>query len=225
MNDILLSIPVILVVGLIILGIFIITGRKKRQREEAFKQLAISSGWHYEAINQVQKKGFILGGEGWRLESIAESTDQSGEAGSSAWSYMNKWHTDRVNLPAGLVMIGPKTPNVQLGQMGGLGNLVVQQALRLMLGADAQQAAQLAEVFVGRTSFRDRYSVWATSEAAAEKVLTFELENALLNWQYNEFPVLKVNQHGVEITTRQSRLEKPEDVRTLVEVGKAVLGG
>jgi len=93
-----------------------------------------------------------------------------------------------------------------------------------MLGADAEKATDLVEVFVGRISFRDRYSVWATSQAAAEKVLTYELENELLNWQLKESPVLKFSDRGVEITTRQAKLETPEEVRAMVGLGNAVLG-
>lgn len=224
MDDIFVSIIVVIVTGLVIIGIFVITGRKKKQREAAIQQLAINSGWRYEKINQVQKKGFVLRGEGWNLESFMESTDRSGEAGSSDWSFTNKWSTDRVTLPDGLVMIGPKTPNVQLGQLNGLGNLVLQKALQHMLGADAEKAADMVEVFVGRTSFRDRFSVWATSQEAAEKALTYELENELLNWKLKVPPVLKFSDRGVEITTREGKLETPDEVGALVGVGKAVLG-
>ncbi len=224
MDDILVSIIVVIVTGLVIIGIFLIIGRKKKQREAALQQLALHSGWHYEKINQPQKKGFILRSDGWTLDSFMEGTDRPGEAGSSDWSFTNKWSTDRITLPGELVMIGPKTPNVQLGPLNGLGSLVLQKALQHMLGADAEKAADLAEVFVGRTSFRDRYSVWATSQEAAEKALTYELENELLNWQLKEPPVLKFNDYGVEITTRQGKLETPEEVRAMVGAGKAVLG-
>jgi len=223
-DDILVSIIVVIVTGLVIIGIFVITGRKKQQREAAIKQIALNSGWNYEPINQTQRKGFILRGEGWKLESFIEGTDRPSEAGSSDWSFTNKWSTDRITLPGELVMIGPKTPNVQLGQLSGLGSLVLQKALKHMLGADAEKATDLVEVFVGRISFRDRYSVWATSQAAAEKVLTYELENELLNWQLKESPVLKFSDRGVEITTRQAKLETPEEVRAMVGLGNAVLG-
>jgi len=91
------------------------------------------------------------------------------------------------------------------------------------LGEDAHNAADLTEVFVGRTSFRDRYSVWATTQEAAEKVLTYNLENELLNWPMKEVPVIKFNDHGVEITTRPGKLATPEEAQALVAIGKAVL--
>jgi len=223
-DDILVSIIVVIVTGLVIIGIFIFAGRKKQQREAAIRQLAVNSGWGYDKINEVQKKGFVLRGEGWKLESFMESTNRSGEARSSDWSFTNQWRTDRITLPDGLVMIGPKTPNVQLGQLSGLGSLVLQKALQHMLGIDAEKAADMVEVFVGRTSFRDRYSVWATSQEVAEKALTYELENELLNWKLKVPPVLKFSDRGVEITTREGKLETPEEVNALVGVGKAVLG-
>ena len=120
-------------------------------------------------------------------------------------------------------MIGPRTPNVQTGPFSGLGNLVIQKVLHQMLREDAHNAADLTEVFVGRTSFLDRYSVWATSREAAEKALTYELENELLNWPMKEVPVIKFNDHGVEVITRPGKLATPEEAQALVAVGKAVL--
>jgi len=222
-DDILVSIIVVLVVGLAIIALFVIITRKKKQLESDLRQLALSSGWSYEKIDQIHRRGYVLSGEGWHMESVMEGTDRSSEAGSADWSFTNKWRTDRISLPAGLVMIGPRTPNVQAGPFSGLGNLVIQKVLHQMLGEDAHNAADLTEVFVGRTSFRDRYSVWATSREAAEKALTYELENELLNWPMKEVPVIKFNDHGVEVITRPGKLATPEEAQALVAVGKAVL--
>lgn len=223
MDDILVSIIVVLVVALAIIALFVIIARKKKHLESALRQLALSSGWSYEKIDQVHRRGYVLRGEGWQMESVMEGSDRSSEAGSSDWSFMNKWSTDRIFVPNELVMIGPKTPNVQSGPFGALGNLVIQKVLHQMLGEDAHNAADLTEVFVGRTSFRDRYSVWATTQEATEKVLTYELENELLNWPMKEVPVIKINDHGVEITTRPGKLATPEEAQALVAIGKAVL--
>jgi len=154
------------------------------------------------------------------LESLVSSTDRTSDAGSSPVSYSNKWTTDQVTSPGGLVLVGPKTPAIQFG----LGELVLQKELHLMLGDQSDQATGLAEVFVGRTPFRDRYSVWAASQETAEKMLGFDLENALLNWKSKELPLLKFTASGVEILTRQGRIDTPKEVQAMVELGMAVLG-
>ena len=220
MNDILVSILVILLVVVIVVAIFVLTGRKEKELEAAIQQLAQRSSWKFEKVNLVQQSGFILRGEGWMLESLVSSTDRTSDAGSSPVSYSNKWTTDQVTSPGGLVLVGPKTPAIQFG----LGELVLQKELHLMLGDQSDQATGLAEVFVGRTPFRDRYSVWAASQETAEKMLGFDLENALLNWKSKELPLLKFTASGVEILTRQGRIDTPKEVQAMVELGMAVLG-
>lgn len=221
MGDIVLSLIVIVLVGIAIAVIFFIVNKKKGEREKAIQELAANSGWKYEKVNRTQQKGFILSAEDWTLESLASSTNTPSEAGSSDISFANTWRTTRVNSPSGMVLIGPKTPSVNLG---GLGELLIQKALRLMLGDEADQAVDLKEVLVGRTSFRDRFSVWATSQENAANILSYELENELLNWKLKEIPVIKFTAGGVEIVSRQERLDTPEKVQSMVDLGRAVLG-
>lgn len=222
MDDILVSILVIIVTAVVIGVIFIITGKKKKEKEAAILQLAQRNGWTYEKVNQAQLGGFILRAADWTLEALVSTTAQTSEAGSSPVSFQNKWLTSKVNSKDGLVIIGPKVPQVQLG---GFGEMVLQKALRLMLGEEGDQAAGLSEVKVSRGALGERYSVWAVNPEAAEKVLTYELENALLKWKGRELPVIKFLPAGVQITTRQERIDTVEKAQAVIELGRALLGG
>ncbi|HNR02175.1 MAG TPA: hypothetical protein PKK59_06555 [Anaerolineaceae bacterium] len=222
MGDLLVSAIVIVVTAVIVAAIFIITGKKKKEKEAAITQLAQRNGWTYERVNQPQLAGFILRASDWTLESLVSSDPRTSEAGSSPVAYNNRWYTDRVSSAQGLVMIGPKLPQVQLGAFG---DVVLQKALRVMLGDEADQAAGLAEVKVGRGSLAERYSVWSVSQEAAERALTYEVENALLRWKGKELPVLKFSSAGTQITTRQARLDSVEKIQDVVELGSAVLAG
>ena len=95
-------------------------------------------------------------GEDWTLEAVASTNDTLSQAGSSEVSFANTWRTTRVKSPAGLALISPKAPAVNLG---GIGEMFLQKALRLMIGEEADQAVGLKEVFIGRSSFRYRFSV------------------------------------------------------------------
>lgn len=222
MGDIFVSMIVIVVVAAAVAAIFILTNRKKQSRETALQQLAERSGWKYEKVNQAQQNGFILSTDDWILEALVSSSKSSSEAGSSDITYVNTWRTTRVKSPAGVVMIGSKIPSVNLG---GLGEMVLQKALRLMLGDEADQAVGLKEVFVGRTSFRDRFSVWAVDRENAANLVTYELENELLKWKFKEIPIIKFSTAGVMIISRQEHLDSPEKVQAMVDLGRAVLGG
>jgi len=94
-----------------------------------------------------------------------------------------------------------------------------------MIGEEADQAVGLKEGFIGRPSFRDRFSVWATDQENAEKCLTYELKNELIAWKMKEIPVIKFSAGGVEIITRQERMDTLEMVQALVDLGKGVLAG
>ena len=115
-------------------------------------------------------------------------------------------------------MIGPKLPQ-QI--KGAFAEMLLQQAIKLMLGADSAEAAGLREITVGRSSFQERFSVYALDESAAEKVLTFDVENALLNWSLKEKPVVKVLSRGTEILLKDGRVEKPEEIEALIALGRA----
>jgi hypothetical protein len=220
MSDILVSIIIIIVVALAIAVIFVLTSRKKLATENALQQLADKSGWKFEKVNHSQQNGYIFSTEDWILEALVSTSNTSSESGSSANSFNNTWRTTRVTSPAGIVLIGSKMPSVNLG---GLGELIFQKGLQRMLGTEADQAVGLEEVFVGRTSFRDRFSVWATDQDNAAHLLTFEIENALLNWKFKEIPVIKFSAAGVMIISRQERLDTPEKVQALIDLGEAVL--
>ena len=221
MGDLLISAIVVLITAVVVAVIFIIVRKKKREKKAAILQLAQRNGWAYEETNRAQLEGFILRGESWKLEALTSSTDRTSEAGSSPVAYENKWSTNLVALQDGMVMIGKKLPEVPFG---GISEMVTQKALRLMLGSQAEAASGLHEVQVGRSTFSERYSVWATSSEAAEKMLTYELENALIKWQGKETPLLKYSANGVEISTHETRLDNAADTEALVNLGQVVLG-
>jgi hypothetical protein len=222
MGDLFVSMIVIVVVAIGVGAIFFFMGKKKKAREQAIQLLAEKSGWNYERISTTQQSGFILSAQDWVLEAVASSGSSSSEAGSTNISFANTWRTNRVTSSAGMVLIGPKLPSVNLG---GLGEMLIHKALQMMIGDEADQALGLKEVFIGRTSFRERFSVWATDEENAANLLTYELENELLNWKYKEIPVIKFSADGVSIISRQERMDTPEKVQALVDLGRAMLRG
>jgi len=222
MDDLFVSAIVVVVTAVIVAAIFFITGKKKREKEAALLQLAQRKGWRYEKVNQGKHTGFILRAPEWTLESLVYSDYRTSEVGSSTVAYHNRWLTDRVSSTHGLVMIGPKLPHAQLG---ALNSLMLRKALQLMLGDEADQAASLVEMQVGRSSFSERYSVWAVNQEGVEQVLTYNLENALLRWKGKELPVLKFSAAGTQISTHHGRLDSVEQVQEIVDLGMAVLAG
>lgn len=220
MGEYLSSILVIAATAIVVGLIFFLVNRKKKEKEALIIQLAQRNGWKYQKINTLHQNGYLLQDEGWSFECVATSSSNPSETGSSGVTYSNRWFSDRFISPNGLVMIGPKLPQLI---KGAFAELLLQQAIKLLLGADSAEAAGLREVTVGRSAFQERFSVYALDESAAEKVLTFSVENALLNWTLKEKPVVKVLARGTEILLKDGRVEKPEEVEAVVVLGKAFL--
>lgn len=222
MGELSVSILIVVVVGLVVGAILILVNRKDKGKVEAIRQLAVSRGWHFQEINDPQKKGVVLWATDWRFESISSSSDHQSESGSPSVAFRTSWFTETVKSTDGLVLIGPKVPSIALGNMG---NFILQQVLRLMLGDDADQAEGLSEVNVGRDAFDKKYSIWAVSEESAQSVLTFNIENALLNWKLKELPVIKMARGGTWITLKEGRVDKTEDILAVIDLGLTFLQG
>mgnify|MGYP001036309849 FL=1 len=221
MADIWISLVIVLLVGIGTILIFVITGRNKKKKEDTLALYATQQGWAVEKINTPNQHGFRLRGTDWVYETLSSTDAAASDSTSNPTSHRNLWSSDHAVSKHGMVLIGPKLPSVQLGNFG---DLLLRKAFETLLGDNAADAAGLHEVKTGRISLAQRYTIWAVSEEGASEVITPEVENALLKWQHKELPVVKIAPMGAEIITRQSRMDTPETVQQVVDLGNALLG-
>ena len=221
MTDILISLVIVVVVSIGVILIFVITGRNKKKKEDALDLFAQQQGWDIEKVNTPNQHGFRLRGTGWVYETLSSTDPATSDNSANPASHLNRWTSDHAVSRQGMVLIGPKLPSVDLG---GFGDLLLQKALEKLLGDRAGDAAGLHEVNPERISMAERYSVWAVNEEAAREVITPEVETALLKWHHKELPVVKVAPMGTEIITRQSRMDIPETIQQVIDLGNALLG-
>ncbi len=220
MNDLTLSVIVILVTGLFVFFILVLSSRKKKVRDEAIKQMAASHGWRYERINDPACEGYAILGTDWRFESKTSKNSNQSEHASVSENFSTSWSTASVRSTDGLILIGPKIPSIDVG---GFGNFLLQQALRLFLQDEADQVNEISEVHWDRPAIEKKISVWASSEEAALRFLTFNVENALLNWKLRQLPVVKISNKGVSITLMNGAAHTPEEVMAVIELGLTFL--
>lgn len=221
MGNLILSIPVLLGTAILIGLVFWWSNKKKKEREQKLRTLANQYGWVYEPVAERLASGYRLKKGEWMIEALNQTTDHSGEtAGSSNVMSATRWWSGAAKMTQGMVLIGPRQPAVDLG---GIGDFLIQAALRLMIGNEADFAGGIEEVVMGRLSFNDRYMVWTNQEEAAKKLLDMEVENALINWPMKLLPVVKFSPIGMEIKLQTQRLEKPEEIVALVKLGDALL--
>lgn len=222
MNDLSISIIVILVTGLFTVLVLVLTGRRRKLKTDAIKQMASSRGWRYEPIKDSAHEGFAIQGAEWRFESITSTNSDHSNNISISDKFPTCWSTESVRSEGGLVLIGPKVPSINIG---GLGNFLLQQVLRIFLKDEADQINEIIEVHSDRPALENKYSIWAASEEEALRFLTFNVENSLLNWKLKELPVVKISRKGTAITMVNGQTQTPEEILAVIDLGLTFLRG
>ena len=206
---------------LIFIGILVLVVKKRKtDTTQSIQILATKKGWRYEKVGERLSSGYRLHGRDWTFEALSASASTSSGPGSSEISNLSRWFTNQVVFDPGILLIGPKQPNVELG---GIGEVLKQTMLRLMIGNDADDALGIEEALIGRMALRDRYMVWTNQEENAREVLTVEVENALILYPGKIPPVVKYNKTGLEVKVISHKLEKPEEIAGIIAVGEAFL--
>ena len=220
MGDLAGGLLVLLGTSIFIGIIFFIMNKRKTDTVKAVQALAARKGWRYEKVSERLSSGFRLIGNGWTYEDVKTASSTSSGPGSSEISTVSRWFTNQVFFNPGILLIGPRQPNVELG---GIGEVLKQTMLRLMIGKEADDAFGIEEALIGRMALRERYMVWTNQEEMAREVLTVEVENALIRYPGKIPPVVKVNSAGLEVKVISQKLEKPEEIAGLIAIGEAFL--
>jgi hypothetical protein len=221
MNDLTSGLLVVVVTVFLIGLTFWLVSINKKQREQVIRQLASLNGWTYEPVNGRQSSGYRLRKNDWMIEALSESSDHSGDpSNTSSVSSYTRWFSGAARLPEGIVLIGPRQPEVNLA---GMGDILLQTALRLMIGSDADQAKEIRQVELGSLEVMKRYMVWTNREEEAKQLLDLGVESALLNWPGAIPLVVKYSAEGVEVKVQGRRIFKDQELYDLVKIGNALL--
>ncbi len=216
MNDIVLSLIVIALTGVVVAVIFILTNRAKKQQLERLDGLARQKGWQFEAIKERLSNGYRMKGGNWTLEALKIARGQSVEPQQSNISSETLLKSSSLYLPGRNLLVGPKPAQVDLG---GFGEMLKQKLIQTVLGDSGKG---MAEVQTGSSFFRERFMTLANDPEDARRTMTPQVEQLLLKLEAKK-PVLKVSQAGLEIKLDNDYLEKDDDIINFVELGEALL--
>lgn len=220
MGDIIVSLLVILGTAIFVGVIFILVYYRKKQTEQVLTALASQKGWRYEKVNERLSAGYRFHGTRWMLEGLRVSSDSTSSASTTHVRDYTRWYSSEVTFSPGILMIGPKQPEVNLG---GISDVLKQTMLKLMVGEEAEDALGIEESLIGRMALRQRYMIWTNQEEKARELLTPEMENALIRYPGKIPPVVKWNSKGIEVKLISQRLEKAAEIDGLVAIGEAFL--
>jgi hypothetical protein len=219
-DDILLNLIVIVLCAVGVGGILAFYYSRQARREAQLVQEAQSRGWQYQRISEDRLSGYRFsgvasGGIAWTLEATRHSSGASTAAGSSDISSRTRWWSEAATLSDRMVLIGPRTAMRALPNMpGGLGGMIVQAALRMMMGEDADQFPGLSEAPVGTETFRERYMVFAHDPNEAHALLASGVESALIEWPAQQMAI-KLGKSGIEISIPQQITDVAEIERII----------
>ncbi len=221
MADLIPSLFVIAGTALVVGLIFLLVARNKKQREERIKHYASLNGWTCTPVNERFSSGYRLGKGEWMIEALNETTSQPGSSsGSSTVTSITRWFTASARMPDGMVLIGPRQPEVNLG---GMGSFLVQAALSLMIGADAEDAQGIESIELGSLELMKRFMIYTNRPETAKELVSLPVESALLNMPPTLPLVVKYSPNGLEVKVQGKRLYDELTLNALVKLGCALL--
>ncbi|MHB8089583.1 MAG: hypothetical protein ACYDH2_15180 [Anaerolineaceae bacterium] len=221
MSDLTSGLIVVAVTGVLIGVIFLLVAAQKKKRTITLRHLAGMNGWSYEPVEEQLSSGWRLRKGEWTIEALnLTSKNASDNSNSSTVNSQTRWFSSAVCMKDGIILIGPHQPEINLG---GLGEMMRQVFLRVMIGDEAVNAEGIQQVELGSLELMARYMVWTNREESAKQLIDQQLENELRAWPMKLPPVVKFSPAGLEIKLQGLRLYKEQDIYALVKLGNTLL--
>jgi len=167
-------------------------------------------------------------GHPWLMEAVTVSSRSSRSSGSS----YTRWLSDAVRLEEGVLLVGPHMgslpPRIDVDQP--LVRMAISLILRMMIPdaapEDVQAFDEVTALQAGSELLRERYAVLGQDESAAKRLLTSDVESALLDYamqvRRDQLPQIVFWPRGLHI--RVSPLfTKIEEFERLARLGETLL--
>lgn len=227
MNDILLNLIVIVVFAALGLLLFIFLQQRKKQKDAQFVQMAKEKGWEVERIQQPFRSGYRVRGRNsaceWTIETLAESSPREAGPGSSDVSLSTRFRTKDIALPDRGMVFGPVNNPGDAQMLASISGAMFSKAIHVLLGEDADWAADLALVNAGSDPFRQKYLCLASEKEDAIRVLQPGIEKLMLALADQHRVVIKLTPAGLEISAPSEQLLDHASLEMIVSLGKALV--
>lgn len=227
MNEIVISLLVILGTAVLVGSLFLYLAYRKRQKDARLVQAARERGWELERIQQPLLSGFTLKGKNaygaWSLEALAEASPRDSGPGSSSVSHRTRWCCQDISLPDRAIVIGPLPAGAMPGALQSFGAPLLQLGLRKMIGEDANWVSGLSQVTPDNKTLAAQFLCLANEAQDVSRLLNPEVENILLKLPKKSKPVIKLRSTGLEISLPAVQLSEPSELEALIHLGRALL--
>ena len=216
MEDLRISLLVIVFTGVLVGVIFYLVNLKKKTTEKAIRDLAAQKGWEYMPFKETLSWGYHLKSPQWILDSVTETSGNSVEPNQNNATQYTRLTTSLFQIP-GHLLINP--------------HAVGSRPLNAMQLDLAQRAASffssgvidnLEEIQVGSSNLRDHYSIFGQPGSDTSALFSPQVEICLLNWK-GERPWIKIGKEGMRIEIRNKNIQKPEEIEELVNLADSLI--
>ncbi|HOW44301.1 MAG TPA: hypothetical protein PK919_03905 [Candidatus Aminicenantes bacterium] len=215
MSDALSGLAVAAVTAVAVAGIFLWAGRVRRRKIEALRGLCLRRGWKYEPLGGSLRHGHRIEGDGWSFEAVSRSSGRESGPGSSDWDHATLWSSSGENPGRGTFILGLNP--------GGMRDLARMPAALLARFLGPEAAGMRPYPAGGR--LEPRFMLLAREEPPAMGFLDGRSEEMLAAWPAALPLVVRSSPARLELRVAGRRLERPEDIERLVELGQSFLQG
>jgi hypothetical protein len=212
MNDVLSGMIVAVVTAIVVAGIFLWAGRAKKRTIEALRALCVQRGWQYKYESGPLQRGHRIAGDGWAFEAASRSSGRETAPGSSDWGHSSQWIAAGEDPGRSTFILGGRPAG-----MIGI-SLMPPAVLSRFLG---EEAAGLQPVDAGGP-LAEKYVLLAPAGIGVGKLFPARAQELLRLWPAGLRLVVRSSPARLALQVADKRLEKPEDVLRLIELGESL---
>lgn len=194
--------------------IFVWSGRAKRKKIAALQELCGRRGWRYERLSASLQHGHRIAGDGWEFESVTSSSGREAGPGSSAWAHSTVWRVAAEDPGRGTFILGSR--------LGG-GPLDLSRLPPALLSRFLGEEVAGMRPFPAGERLHGRYVLFAREAPPAMGFLDGRAEDLLLAWPQRLPLVVRSSPARLSLSVLNFRLEKPDEVAALIELGQSLL--
>jgi len=209
MEDVYLSLFVILPVGMAIGLIFYLAARKKRELHQRLEAYCEQHGYQMREISQRLHRAVVIQGNGWKLTTGVQSSDVETQSGSSYTNAYTRWET--------IPNIEKDAPFIWLGTVPGPTSLLGDNLMPLlsMFGIDGMEHMHIVAL---DEPLQRRFAMVA-DELPGLSQASAEMSRLLQDWPENWPLRATLGPNLAQINVSGTKLDKPEDLDRIIQIG------
>lgn len=217
MDDLLLSAIIIAGTLFVVVMIFIISNKTKKHQAELIQSLAQARGWVYTPLRERLSTGYRLQSDRWTLEALTWSSGHSPEPSQSDVNQRTHLWTNKISIPAGLVLIGPWSGSIP--DMENFGRMMMNKIIERYLGVIN---ADLQDIPAGSPEFQKKFKVFVQHMEDGPKILSPGVEHELLRWK-GPLPVIKITPQEMRIEVQGKHAKAESDIIAITGLAETII--